>query len=75
MWDADNLKKISQFKGHEERVESVQLIIHDRTLYQGLVLSASRDKTVKYWDIKRYVLSMPVSLTFIYTRYTACMCL
>ena len=35
------------------RVESVQLKVYDCKRHSGLLLSASRDKTVKYWDTRR----------------------
>lgn len=44
-----------QFKGHEDRVESVQLRLSGvGDPLMGVVVSASRDSTLKYWDIKRY---------------------
>ena len=55
LWATSDWSKVSQFKGHEDRVESVQLRLSGvGDPLMGVVVSASRDTTVKYWDIKRY---------------------
>ena len=58
MWMTSDWSKVRQFKGHEDRVESVQLRLTSRGGREGgvagTVVSASRDRTVKYWDINRY---------------------
>ena len=55
LWTTSNWSKVKQFKGHEDRVESVQLRLrggYDPLM--GVVISASRDTSVKYWDVYRY---------------------
>ena len=55
LWATSDWSKVKQFKGHEDRVESVQLRLSGSgDPLMGMVVSASRDTTVKYWDIKRY---------------------
>ncbi len=53
LWDTHIWVKVSSFKGHEDRVEAVQLNIHDASKPTGTLLSGSKDQTVKYWDITR----------------------
>ena len=35
------------------RVESVQLKVHDRARCSGLLLTAARDGTIRYWEPRR----------------------
>ena len=57
VWRTSDWSEIIQFKGHEDRVESVQLRLTGRnTPSNGIVVSASRDRTVKYWDMQRYAM-------------------
>ncbi|KAL5459873.1 hypothetical protein EMCRGX_G033260 [Ephydatia muelleri] len=61
LWSVDGWKKVMEFQGHEGqvmvgvgregRVECAQLRVRDPTNCAGTVLSSSRDKTIKYWDI------------------------
>lgn len=55
LWSTSDWGKVRQFKGHEDRVESVQLRLSGGRSdpLMGMVVSASRDTTLKYWDIKR----------------------
>ena len=56
LWTTSDWSKVKEFKGHEDRVESVQLRLRDGCdPLMGVVISASRDTTVKYWDIYRYI--------------------
>ena len=56
LWSTSDWGKVRQFKGHEDRVESVQLRLSGVSEpLMGMVVSASRDTTLKYWDIKRYL--------------------
>lgn len=64
LWSTSDWGKVRQFKGHEDRVESVQLRLSGSGVGDppmGMVVSASRDTTLKYWDIKRYVIHFIVS--------------
>ena len=55
LWSTSDWGKVRQFKGHEDRVESVQLRLSGMgEPLMGVVVSASRDTTLKYWDINRY---------------------
>ena len=55
IWATSDWNKVKQFKGHEDRVESVQLQLRGRgSPPAGMVVSSSRDATIKYWDINRY---------------------
>lgn len=45
----------ASFITHTGRVDSVQLSMEDHHARPtGLLLTASQDGTVKYWDLKRY---------------------
>ena len=70
LWSANNAKKIKQFLGHENRwvwllllcmlhmymcrVESIQLKVYEDDYRHNIILSCSKDSTIKYWNIKRY---------------------
>lgn len=70
LWSANNAKKIKQFLGHENRwvcllllcilhtfmcrVESIQLKVYEDDYKHNIILSCSKDSTIKYWNIKRY---------------------
>ena len=56
VWMTLDWSIVREFKGHEDRVESVQLRLSGQSNPpNGIVISASRDTTIKYWDINRYV--------------------
>lgn len=52
VWRTEMWEEVLTFRGHSGRVESVFLRVYNAKKGSGIVLSASRDKTVKYWDIK-----------------------
>jgi len=54
LWNTDGWAKVASYKGHADRIEAVQLKIHDPSKPTGTILSGSRDQTIKYWDITRY---------------------
>jgi WD40 repeat protein len=49
VWDTAHWRKKSELAGHEDRVESVQLKVHEVASGRGLVITGSRDATVRYW--------------------------
>ena len=61
LWNTNTWEKLSTFRGHGDRVEAVQLKIYDASKPTGMVLSGSKDQTVKYWDITRWEVCMEVA--------------
>ncbi len=53
LWATGNWEEVATFNGHIGRIDSIQLRINNPSNVSGILLSASRDKTIKYWDIKR----------------------
>jgi WD40 repeat protein len=49
VWDSLHWRKRCELTGHEDRVECVQLKVHEERSGRGLVLTSSRDSTVRYW--------------------------
>ena len=64
LWNTNTWEKLSTFRGHGDRVEAVQLKIYDASKPTGMVLSGSKDQTVKYWDITRWKVCMEVAEKF-----------
>ena len=64
LWNTETWVKVQNFVGHRDRVEAVQLKIYNNTLPTGMVLSCSKDKTIKYWDIRRYTEYGPYQYLF-----------
>ena len=56
LWDTRTWEVVTSFEGHFDRIDSVQLRIYDEQKVSGLILSASKDKTIKYWGIRRYTI-------------------
>ncbi|XP_065883769.1 F-box/WD repeat-containing protein 7-like [Dysidea avara] len=52
LWSANGAKKIKQFHGHENRVETVQLKVYEDDYKHNIILSSSKDCKIKYWNTK-----------------------
>ena len=54
MWNTDSWKHVRNFISHEDRVTSVTLRTSGHHAKpNGLLLTASKDKTIIYWDVTK----------------------
>ena len=52
-----NGKLVKTFTEHTRRIESVELKVTDPVTLQGSMVSGGKDGSIKYWDLKKYVIA------------------